>query len=140
MLILWVSVAVASLIVEIMTVASMSSIWFTVGALVALLLEILGVSNEIQIITFIFVSILTLIFIRPLAANYFRGNVVPTNNDRMIGKVLKVSEKITADKWGAIIINGIPWSAVEVDDLEVNVGEKVKIMAIEGVKLIVKKI
>ena len=140
MLILWVSVAVASLIVEIMTVASMSSIWFTVGALVALLLEMLGVSNEIQIITFIFVSILTLIFIRPLAANYFRGNVVPTNNDRMIGKVFKVSEKITADKWGSIIISGIPWSAVEVDDLEVNAGEKVKIIAIEGVKLIVKKI
>ena len=139
MIIVWCVVGVAALLFEILTIGALTSIWFTVGALVALVLALLKVSTAIQIIAFVAVSILSLLMIRPLATNYLRGNIVATNYDSLIGSVVKVTKEISADAWGEVAINGMTWSAVEVNHGTVEVGSHVKVLAIEGAKLIVKK-
>ncbi len=139
MIIVWCVVGAAALLLEIVTIGSMTSIWFTVGALVALVLAALHVGNTIQVIAFVVVSVLALLLIRPMAANYLRGNVVATNYDSLIGMVVKVTKEISADAWGEVTVNGMTWSAVEVNRATVEVGSHVKVLAIEGAKLIVKK-
>ena len=139
MVIVWCVVAVAVLLLEIATVGAMTSIWFTVGAVVALVLALLKLGTMIQIVAFVVVSVVALLTIRPLAANYLRGNVVATNYDSLIGTMVKVTKEITEDSWGEITVSGMTWSAVEVNHETVEVGSHVKVLAIEGAKVIVKK-
>ena len=139
MIIVWCVVGAAALLFEILTIGALTSIWFTVGALVALLLAVLKLGTTIQFIAFVVVSVLAIVVIRPLAANYLRGNIVATNYDSLIGANVKVTKEITADAWGEVAINGMTWSAVEVNHSTVEVGSHVKVLAIEGAKLIVKK-
>lgn len=139
MVIVWGVVAVAALLLEIATVGAMTSIWFAVGALIALVLALLKLGTMIQLIVFIVVSVASFIIIRPMAANYLRGNIVPTNYDSLIGSTVKVSKEITTDTWGEVTVSGMTWSAVEVNGNAVEVGSHVKVLAIEGAKLIVKK-
>ncbi|MDD6466726.1 MAG: NfeD family protein [Erysipelotrichaceae bacterium] len=139
MIYVWCFICVATLLVEVVTTASMTSIWFTAGAIVALVLAALNVSIVIQIIVFLVVSIATLVVLRPMAESYLRGNIIATNSDRVIGTTAKVIKDITADHWGEVIAASMHWSAVEVDGLEVEAGSSVKVLAIEGAKLIVKK-
>ena len=139
MVIVWCVVAVAALLFEIATVGAMTSIWFTVGAVVALVLALLKLGTMIQIVAFVVVSVVALLTIRPLAANYLRGNVVATNYDSLIGTMVKVTKEITEDSWGEITVSGMTWSAVEVNHETVEVGSHVKVLAIEGAKVIVKK-
>ena len=136
---IWGVIIVVSFLVEIMTTGAMTSIWFTIGAIVSLLLALLRVGEIIQIAAFVVVSILTLVFLRPMAEKYLRGNVVATNTDRVIGRIVKVTKAITTDEWGEVLVDGVRWSAIEVDNHDIDIDERVKIMAIEGVKLIVKK-
>ena len=139
MVIVWGVVAVAALLLEIATVGAMTSIWFAVGALIALVLALLKLGTMIQLIVFIVVSVASFIIIRPMAANYLRGNIVPTNYDSLIGSTVKVSKEITTDTWGEVTVSGMTWSAVEVNGNAVEAGSHVKVLAIEGAKLIVKK-
>ena len=139
MMIVWGVVAVAALLVEIVTVGAMTSIWFTVGAIASLILAALKVNTVIQIVAFVVVSLLALLTIRPMAAEYLRGNTVATNNDRLIGTFVKVTKEITPDVWGEVATPGMKWSAVEVNGEVCEVDTKVKVLAIEGAKLIVKK-
>jgi len=136
---IWGVIIVVSFVVEVLTTGTMTSIWFTIGAIVSLLLALLGVSETIQIIAFVVVSILTLIFLRPMAEKYLRGNVIATNTDRVIGRSVKVTKAITTDEWGEVLVDGVRWSAVDANNHGINIDERVKIVAIEGAKLIVKK-
>ena len=68
----------------------------------------------------------------------FKGfQVTPTNSDRVIGKTGEVIKKITKDSYGEVKIFGNVWTACSDSDIEV--GTKIKVLDIEGVKLIVKK-
>ncbi|MBR0473726.1 MAG: NfeD family protein [Erysipelotrichaceae bacterium] len=140
MIMFWVIVAIAAIIVEIITLGNLICIWFAVGALVSAILAWLHVVELIQYIAFFAVSILVMLIVRPLAAEYLRGNTVPTNSDRMIGKVGKVTKDITAENWGEVTVQGMVWSAIGIDNQAIKKDTKVKVMAIEGVKLIVRPI
>lgn len=66
MIIFWLVAFVLFLIIEAAT-ASLASIWFALGALVALISTALGAPLWMQIAWFIVVSAVTLYFTRPLA-------------------------------------------------------------------------
>ena len=69
-----------------------------------------------------------------------RGNTVPTNADRFIGEIAQVTSLVTKDEWGEVKVNGTMWHAVPVDDDSIEEGAKVKVVAIEGAKLLVKRV
>ena len=140
MIIVWSIVAIVTFIFEIATVGSLDSIWFTIGALVALVLACLQVAPIIQLLVFIGVSVGVLLLIRPLAVNYLRGNIVHTNTDRLIGQTAVAVAEIRPGEWGQVKVNKAVWSATVKEDEVIEVNERVKIIAIEGVKLIVRKI
>jgi membrane protein implicated in regulation of membrane protease activity len=90
---IWLSLAVFFLIIESMTV-EIISIYFTGGALVSMALSLLGVPLEWQILTFCVVSIILIIFTRPIVARYLKRNESKTNVDSLIGDIATITKTI----------------------------------------------
>ncbi|WP_075876176.1 NfeD family protein [Merdibacter massiliensis] len=134
---IWLTILVAAIIIEFITPTALVSIWFAAGALVAMVLEVAAAPLWLQIIIFFIVSILLLLIVRPLSAYYLRGNIVATNADRYIGAVGIVEKTITAQEWGIVKVEGASWSAIPYNCEMIEKGERVKVVAIEGAKLLV---
>ena len=135
---LWLIVIVATLVIEAMT-AGLTTIWFSAGALAALIASYLGISFPLQIIIFIVVSITALIFTRPLVKNKIHKNKVKTNADMVIGKQAIVVETICPiEGKGQVKVDGKIWSAKSENSKNIQKDELVTIEKIEGVHLIVK--
>ncbi|HHV41424.1 MAG TPA: NfeD family protein [Clostridiaceae bacterium] len=137
----WLIVLIVAGIIEVVTV-NMVSIWFAVGALVSLLLDIHNLSLVLQIVAFFLVSILCfLIFIllvRPRFSASTEG-IVPTNADRIIGqKGVVVKEIKPLENTGQILVMGQLWSAGSQEDKVIAIGTIVEVVEISGVRAIVK--
>lgn len=137
---IWIGVCIVMIIAELVTPTALISIWFAVGSVIAMLLSLLNLSVGIQIVSFVIVSIISMIVVRPIATAYLRGNIVATNADRCIGQIGIVMKEINEDEWGEVKVKGTLWHAISYDDKCIEVEEKIKVIAIDGVKLIVKKI
>lgn len=140
MAMIWIGICVVAIVIELLTPSALVSIWFAAGSIVAWLLALAGMDVAVQVIACIVVSLLFVVLIRPIAVKSLRGNVVATNADRLIGDQGIVVKEILEDAWGEVRINGAIWSAVAVEPTQIEVGSKVRIIAIEGAKLLVRKI
>ena len=141
MIFVWLGFTVFFLILEGISV-QLTSVWFAFGSIVAMFLAIFHVKSvSVQIIVFLAVSLVTLIATRPLTKKLLSKKKQPTNADRNIGQIAIVTEGIEnlKDK-GAVKVNGVVWTAKNTADDLIPAGEKVRILRIEGVKLIVEKI
>lgn len=137
---IWYVVILATVLIEIALAGSLFSIWFTIGGFAALLATMAGFDFKMQLIIFLAVSILSILFIKPLADKCFISKKTPTNADKLIGSKQRLIEPIKEDKWGKIRVNDQEWSATTEDKSAIPVDTLVEVVAIEGVKLIVKKI
>lgn len=140
MVMIWIGIGIAALILELLTPSALVSIWFAVGALVAWVCALIGLPEIVQIIVCLVVSLLFIVIVRPFAVKYLRGNIVPTNADRLINEQGIVTKRIGEQDWGEVKIRGTLWSAVSVDHVAIEVGEKVRVSAIEGAKLLVREL
>ena len=66
---IWLIVMVVCLVVEISTLG-LASIWFAGGALLAMIIALIGGPLWLQILVFLVASIVLLIFTRPLATKF----------------------------------------------------------------------
>ncbi|CAM4141630.1 NfeD family protein [Erysipelothrix inopinata] len=137
---IWLIVMVFMVVFELITVGNLISVWFAIGAFFAMLTSMWTDNILIQVIVFGVTSLLSLFLIRPITAKALRGNSISTNADRLIGRQFKLSEAIKEDQWGTIKVNGVDWSVTTVDQSEIEKNETVEVLALEGVKLIVKKV
>ena len=87
--VIWLIIAVFMLIIELAT-TNLVTIWFTVGALVAMVMDICGASTASQIITMAVISlvcfVLCMLLIRPKLESLRKKNMQRTNADRLIGR------------------------------------------------------
>ncbi len=133
----WGALLLLFLIVEGVT-AGLASIWFALGALVALIAALLGGPLWLQIVLFFLVSIATLILTRPLARKYINGRRQATNADRVIGMTGRTTETVdNIAGTGAIYVDGKTWTARTSSGETIPEDALVRVDAIEGVKLIV---
>ncbi|MCD8335167.1 MAG: NfeD family protein [Clostridiales bacterium] len=119
---------------------SLSSVWFALGALAALLVSLVTGNLWVQLLVFAVVSLLTLLMIRPLATHMFqKKGFTPTNADRILGKTGIVTETIDnlAAK-GQVKVSGQVWSARSEGGEPISAGVHVTILRIEGVRVIVR--
>lgn len=137
MWLMWLVIAIFFLGVEWMTV-ELISIWFTGASLVAMVLSLFNLELGWQIGAFCLVSIALIIFTRPVVARYLKRNEAKTNVDSLIGEVATVTKEIVPDDRGEVKIKGQYWLAISANNVFIEVGKKVSILAIEGNKLIVK--
>ena len=135
--IIWLIVLVVCLVVEISTLG-LTSIWFAGGALLALLIAMIGGPLWLQVLVFLVASIVLLIFTRPIAAKYFNKNREKTNVNSKIGKQAIVTVTIDNLKGeGQIVTEGMEWTARSLDSTIIEEGSVVTIEKIEGVKAVV---
>lgn len=137
MITFWSVAIIAFLVIEAVTVG-IASIWFALGSICALIAALLGAPTWLQIVWFFIISILTLILTRPIVRKYVNGKKTPTNADRLIGCPAIVTEEINNIKGqGSVRIEGKEWTARSADDKPIPFDTVVKVIRIEGVKLIV---
>ena len=135
---LWLVILVVTLVVEAAT-AGLVTIWFSAGALVALISSYLGISFPLQIIIFIAVSVAALFCTRPLVQNRIHKNKVKTNADLVVGKqAIVVEDIIPIEGKGQVKVDGKIWSARTDSGEKIQKDELVTVEKIEGVHLIVK--
>ncbi len=136
----WIIIALVTFGIEIITVGTLVSIWFSLGALAAYLAYLAQMNFLTQLFVFVGISILAFLTLRPLVRRYFSTKQQPTNADRLIGRHMIVTEAISEEHWGAVSVQGVRWSVREVNNKAVEVGSTVEIVALEGAKLLVKKV
>ena len=136
MTIFWFCLFLVALVVELFT-AGLVSLWFALGALCTMGISYLTENVLIQVIAFVLISIVSLILTKPLIKKFKAFDIQPTNSDRVIGKIADVTKDITPNNFGEVKIFGEYWTAIS--DSKIKTGTKVRVKAIEGVKLIVEK-
>lgn len=136
----WLALVIVLLLIEIATVG-LTCIWAAGGALIALLLNIMHVPFIWQVVAFFVVTALLLYFTRPFAIKMLNSRTEKTNYESVIGKVVRVEERVdNLSQTGRASVDGQEWTVRSVSDEEIyEVGELVKIVNVEGVKLIVKR-
>ena len=139
MVTLWLVVLIVSIGVEVATLG-LTSIWFAGGAAVAVIVAAFHGPVWLQILLFFAVSLLLLFFTRPIAVRYFNRDRVRTNVESMIGRQAIVTSEIdNLQGIGQVTVGGQEWSArTEADGMNLKPGTVVDIVAVSGVRLIVK--
>ncbi len=136
---LWIGAAVIFIIIEAATMG-LTTIWFAVAALVALVASIFNFSPLLQITVFLVVSAVLIYFTRPLAVKYLKIGTIRTNADKLVGGIGKVTEEIdNMNGKGLVKISGQVWTSRSLNETIIPINSLVKVDRIDGVKLIVKE-
>ena len=137
----WMAMVIIFLVVELVTVG-LTTIWLAGGAFVAFILAAVGAGFWLQLAAFFVVSFVLIYFTRPFAMKYLNPRRTRTNTEELIGEVVKVIERIdNREAEGRALVKGLEWSARAVsDDMIIEKDTLVKIVRIEGVKLIVEPV
>jgi membrane protein implicated in regulation of membrane protease activity len=93
-----------------------------------------------QLYFFALVTLLLIIFTRPLALKLFKSEDVASNTKALIGRHGIAIEDILPLRYGQVKVSGEIWTAVCQGDQEIKANEPVEIIGIDGVKLLVKKV
>ena len=136
-IIVWLVLMVAFLIAEASTV-QLICIWFAAGSLSALLVGLLGAELWLQILVFFVVSIVLLASLWPVAKKRFNTKRVATNADALVGKICLVTEDIDPMEGGRVKVGDVTWRAH--CEKEISAGTRVKILRIQGAKVIVEEV
>ena len=120
----------------------LTTMWFALGSLAALVVAAVGGPVWLQVIVFFVVSLLALFGFRNLTKDHFNRNRVKTNADSLIGRKGIVTEEVSnIYATGQVTVAGQEWTARSVDDsVTLEKGEMVVIRSISGVKLMVERI
>ena len=136
---IWLAVVALSIIIEFVT-ADLVSVWFIAGGLAAMVLALCKVDLVWQLVVFIVLSLLLLATCRRPITKLIGKNKISTNADSVVGKEFVLLSPISFNVAGSVKINDVIWTAdTDKDGVEIEAGERVKVVEIRGNKLIVEK-
>ncbi len=137
---IWLGVVAVTLLLEFVTM-ELVSVWFALGAFVALILASFGVPLEIQWIIFGIVSIISILSLRKVSLKLLQKNESSkvTSKELTVGKTFELLTDITENAPGTIKINGVEWNVVSKTETEIKAGERVEVVDLVGNKYVVKK-
>ena len=138
MAVIWLIIAVSCGLIEAGTIA-LVSVWFVIGAVVSFFMALIfPESILLQIFVFILFSILSLVFIRPVAKKYVDKYTRGGNINSKVDKTGVVVQEIKKDEKGRVKIGDVEWLAVSNEDI--SEGTKVSITNVDGNTLCVEKV
>ena len=137
----WLAILAVLLVTEAIT-TGLTTIWFAGGALVSAVASYLGAGLVTQLILFLGVSLVLLIFTRPVAVKIMNKDVTKTNANSLIGKKSVVIQTIdNLAQTGQVRISDIEWMARSAsEDVVIPENTVVIVKEIQGVKLIVEEV
>lgn len=135
--IFWIILGIVVFVLDIAT-SSFLFIWFSIGAVAAMIASLMGASVGAQVIIFLAVSIVTISIGYPWARKKFKSSVAhtPLMEENYIGKVLKAEDDI--EERGKAKLSGVYWAVINKGET-IKKGESFKIVRFEGNKLIIEK-
>ena len=138
---LWLILSGVFLIIEIINLGFFM-FWFSLGALIAMVVSLFIKNTIIQIIVFLISSTVLLFVTKPLANKILpKESLIKTNSFAIEGKVGKVIEPIEPiEAKGQVKVNGETWSAKSYNNEFIPKDTEIIVEKIDGVKLIVKPI
>ena len=137
---IWIGFAVIMAVCEAFT-TQLVSIWFVFGSVCAAITSIFTDDILIQSAVFLVVSLIALIITRPLVKKLkAKRGTTSTNADRLFGKIgIVLSDIEDINSVGQVKVEGATWSAKS-EYAPILKDSKVKVLAIEGVKLVVEPV
>ena len=135
--IMWLVLLILFLVAEGAT-AAVTTIWFAIGAIVAMFAAIFGAEIWLQAVLFAVVSVICLLSLRPVLKKYLEPKKVKTNIDAIIGKRGVVLERIdNLNGTGKVKIDGMEWTARSATGEIIEKDTVIIVEKIEGVKVLV---
>ena len=127
----WAIVAVLCLILELSS-GDFFIICFSIGAVFGIIGAAIGLNIYWQIAIFALFSLLSVLFVRPVALRYLHKNEPnkPSNADALLGRTGRATEAIKPGQNGYVQIDGDMWRAVSAE--EIPVGTTVRIVGRES--------
>ena len=128
---IWAVVALICLILELSS-GDFFIICFSIGAVFAIVSAVLGLSIYWQIFIFAIFSLLSVLFIRPVALRWLHKNDPnkPSNADSLLGRTGRVTETISVGCNGYVQIDGDMWKAVS--NVDIPIGTTVRVIGRES--------
>jgi membrane protein implicated in regulation of membrane protease activity len=125
----WAVIAVVCLILELSS-GDFFIICFSIGAVFAIISAVIGLNVYWQILIFAIFSLLSVVFVRPVALRWLHKNEPNkrTNADALIGRTGRVTEAIPAGGNGYVQIDGDLWKAISSSETDIPVGKTVRVI------------
>ena len=135
----WAIIAIVCLILELSS-GDFFIICFSIGAVFGVIGAAIGLNVYWQLFIFAIFSLLSVLFVRPVALRYLHKNDPnkPSNADALLGRTGKVTEPISAGQSGYVQIDGDMWKAVSQQSIAV--GETVRVIGRESTIITVEQL
>lgn len=138
---IWLVLMIGFLIAEASCPCHLISVWFAVGALVAVLVAVLGGPLWLQILLFLLVSCGLLAALWPLVRKFLKPKLTATNVDSVIGSTGLVTVAIdNVNAVGQVKLGGMEWTARSTSGDPIPEGTRIRVDRIEGVKAFVSPV
>ena len=138
---IWVIISIVCLILELSS-GDFFLLCFAIGSAVAAIIAGCGANLTWQIILFAVVSALSLLLVRPALIKKLHKphRVRLSNAEAMVGQEGRVSERIEANGFGRVAIDGDDWKARSVDDNAIEKDQRVRVVKMDSIIAIVEPI
>ena len=130
---IWAVISIICLILELSS-GDFFIICFSIGAVFGIIAAVLGLGIYWQLLIFSIFSLLSVLFVRPVALRYLHKNEPnkPSNADALLGRTGKVTETIPVGGSGYVQIDGDMWKAVSHADSDISIGTTVRVIGREN--------
>ena len=91
----------------------------------------------IQLLVFALITLIFIVFTRPLVLKLVKSNDTVSNVNALIGQHGISTTSISHLNYGQVKVNGEIWTAVATEDIDIDV--RIVVTGVDGVKLVVKK-
>jgi len=142
----WLFIAVVFALVEVTILAgSFILLPFAVSAFAASILGFYDVSIEVQWAVFVFGGAALWLGFYRWARNFLDDHVLPpgVGAERLVGMTAIVTEEVDPDdtaRSGRISVVGETWGAITHDEIKLAEGTKVRIVAMEGTRVVIEPV
>jgi membrane protein implicated in regulation of membrane protease activity len=139
----WAALTVVFALIELASSFTLTTIWFAISAF--LMIFVTGFTGamdadfrfRMQIVLFLVIAIVLLVFTRPIAIKKFKVGATKTNVDAVVGREALVTRAIAPFEKGEVKIGGQMWTAVSADGAALPLNTVCIVERIEGVKAVV---
>jgi membrane protein implicated in regulation of membrane protease activity len=139
--VLWLVAAVVLAVGEVLTTGFFLAP-FALGAVVAVLADLVGLPVGVQIAAFAAVTASSFTLVRPIARRHLETPAkIRTGTAALVGRPATVVERIAnAENLGQVRLDGEVWTArAYLEDEELEVGTRVQVVAIRGATALVSE-
>lgn len=137
----WLLAGILLLILEVVTPAFFAAA-LAIGCFLAALASYFGASLEVSWLIFSGVSLITIIYLRPLAKKLYKGKTFKSNASAMIGRTVTAEADLTpSHPEGYVRLDGVSWKALLAEGSQpIYKGEHAQIVGLDSIVLRVKKV